>query len=425
MEETPKILGGRLTEFSLSGLGLALVVGIPGSLTGAVWVRGLAEGLAPVGGLWISALRMTVIPLVLTQLLTALTGPTGKEPIGGLGAKTFGLFLVFLLSIGSLTLVAVAPIMNLAPVDAETTADLLSRMPIPADVTASGGQAGVSPGEWVRGLVPENVFAAAAAGDILPLLVFTILFGLAANTLGPRHRSQLGDLFGALATVMMQVVFWVLWLTPLAVFSLVLELSLAIGGAALGTLLFYVLTVAAWMLIVSGALYPVAAVLGRVSLRDFARALAPAHMVAVSTRSSLASLPALIEGGREHLRFPSSITGFVLPLCTSLFKLSTVTAEPVRYLFLAHLFGIDLTFPQTATFLLTLIILSFSGVGVPRGGSGFDTLPAYVAAGIPIEGLVLVVAVDTLPDVAKTIINVTGHMSVATITNRKRRVAVG
>jgi len=216
----------------------------------------------------------------------------------------------------------------------------------------------------------------------------------------------------------MQIVLWVLWLTPIAVFALVLELSLTIWTDALGFLLFYVLAVSGWMLVVSGVLYPVSAILGRVPLRTLAKGLAPAHWVAVSTRSSLASLPALIEGGREHLRFPSSITGFVLPLCSSLFKLSTVTAEPVRYLFLAHVFGLELTLPQTATFLVTLIILSFSGVGVPRGGSGFDTLPAYAAAGIPIEGLVLVVAVDTVPDIAKTIINVTGHMSVATLASR-------
>jgi proton glutamate symport protein len=176
--------------------------------------------------------------------------------------------------------------------------------------------------------------------------------------------------------------------------------------------------VTGWMLFVSGLFYPVSAILGGVSLGRFARGVAPAQMVAVSTRSSLASLPALIEGGKDHLGFPPATTGFVLPLSSAVFKMSTMTAEPVRYLFLAHLFGLTLSLPQTATFLLTLAILSFSGVGVPRGGSGFDTLPAYMAAGIPIEGLVLVVAVDTIPDVAKTIINVTGQMAVATLASR-------
>jgi Na+/H+-dicarboxylate symporter len=217
------------------------------------------------------------------------------------------------------------------------------------------------------------------------------------------------------------MVFWVLWLTPVAVFALVLGVTLSSGATALGALLFYVLAVTGWMLVVTGALYPVSALVGRVAVGDFTRAMAPANLVAVSTRSSIACLPALIKGGGEHLGLSASATGFVLPLSTSLFKLSTVTAEPVRYLFLSHLFGLDFSVSQTATFLVTLILLSFAGVGLPRGGSGFDTLPAYAAAGIPIEGLVLVVAVDTIPDIAKTLINVTGHMSVATITNRTER----
>jgi Na+/H+-dicarboxylate symporter len=410
-----QILGGHLTTLSLAALGLALALGIFGFLTGNSLIAGLGGCLAPVGSLWVSALRMTVIPLVLTQLLTALTGPPGDESIGRLGARTFVLFLFFLCTVSVASILVMSQVVGWAPVAPDTAANLLAGTALPPEAAAVASTPAGSVGEWVQRLVPTNVFAAAVAGDILPLLVSAVLFGLAVGRLGDEQRALLAGLFRAMADAMMQVVFWVLWLTPVAVFALVLELALTTGNQALGFLFFYVVAVSGWMLAVSGALYPITAVLGRVPLRSFARAVAPAHMVAVSTRSSLASLPALIEGGREHLRFPPSVTGFVLPLCSSVFKLSTVTAEPVRYLFLAHLFGLELSLPQTATFLATLIILSFSGVGIPGGGSGFDTLPAYAAAGIPIEGLVLLVAVDTVPDVAKTIVNVTGHMSVAAI----------
>jgi proton glutamate symport protein len=412
-----QILWGHLTALSLAALGLALALGILGFLTENSLIASFGGFLAPIGSLWISALRMTVVPLVLTQLLTALTGPSEEGAIGRVGIRTFALFLLFLSTVSIASILVMSQVVGWAPVDPDTSASLLARTAIPTEAGAAAAASAGSVGEWIQRLVPTNVFASAVAGDILPLLVSTVLFGLAVGRLGKEQRETLAGLFRAMADAMMQIVFWVLWLTPAAVFALVLELALSTGNQALGFLVFYVLAVSGWMLTVSGALYPITAVLGGVSLRSFARAVAPAQMVAVSTRSSLASLPALIEGGREHLRFPPSVTGFVLPLCSSVFKLSTVTAEPVRYLFLAHLFGLELSLPQTATFLVTLVILSFTGVGIPGGGSGFDTLPAYAAAGIPIEGLVLVVAVDTIPDVAKTIVNVTGHMSVATISS--------
>jgi Na+/H+-dicarboxylate symporter len=411
----PRILWGHLTALSLGALGLALAMGIFGYAADAAWISWLAAALKPIGSVWISALRMTVIPLVLAQLLVALTGTSHASSLGRLGLRTFGLFLAFIMTAGIVTILAMDPVVRTYSVDPTSAATLRAETVIPEAAVEVTEGAPVSLGDWIQNLVPSNVFSAATDGEILPLLVFTLLFGLAVASVGGEARAHLGALFSSLAEAMMQVVFWVLWVTPVAVFVLVLELSLTSGTEALGLLLFYVVVVCGWMLFVTGFLYPVSAFFGRISLVRFAKAVAPAQMVAVSTRSSLASLPALIEGGKEHLEFGPATTCFVLPLSTAVFKMSTMTAEPVRYLFLAHLFGIPLTLPQTATFLATLAILSFSGVGVPRGGSGFDTLPAYMAAGIPVEGLVLVVAVDTLPDIMKTIINVTGHMSVATL----------
>jgi len=418
---SPNILWGRLTSVSLLALGLALAIGVYGHATGSAAVEGLAGGLAPLGTVWVSALRMTVIPLVVTQLLTAFSGAPGEESLGAVGGRTLAVMVTYLAVAGLLTLVAVAPVVELYSVDPASATALRATTTMPQAALDAVASAPATLGEWFQGLVPRNVFAALVAGDILPVLLFTAVFGLAVSRLPDGARAPLAGIFRGLADAIMQMVFWVLWLTPVAVFALVLEMTLASGADLLGLLGFYVLIVSVWMLIVIGLLYPASSTLGRTAVRVFARAVAPAQMVALGTRSSLASLPALIEGGREHLDLPPPATGFVLPFCTAAFKLSTVTAEPVRYLFLAHLFGVPLTVPMTATFLLTLMLLSFSGVGVPRGGSGFDTLPAYAAAGIPLEGLVLVVAVDTIPDVAKTLINVTGHMSVATVVSRGSR----
>lgn len=410
-----QILGGHLTGLSLLALGLAVALGILGNATGSPVIDMLASGLAPLGGVWVSALRMTVIPLVLTQLLSALTSPAGGSSIGRLGGRTLGWFLLFLVTLGVTTVLMMSPVMRWVSVDPGTSANLLAGTAIPPEAWSIADSSPNSFGEWIQRLVPSNVFAALVEGEILPLLLCTLVFGLGVRRLEGDRQALLAELFRGLADAVMQIVFWILWLTPLAVFALVLSLTRTTEGEALGLLVFYVAAVTCWILVATAALYPVSALLGRVPLRAFARAMAPANMVALSTRSSLASLPALVEGGKRHLRLSSSATGLILPLSASVFKLSTVTAEPVRYLFLAQLFGLELTSLQTASFLLTLVILSFIGVGIPGGGSGFDTLPAYAAAGIPIEGLVMVVAVDTIPDVAKTLVNATGYLSVATI----------
>ena len=418
----PQILSGRLTVLSLAALGLALGIGVFGSASGSAFLPGVAASLDPIGTVWLLALRIIVVPLVVTQLLAAVAGSPTRGSVGRLGGWTLALLVVFLMVTGIASVVVMAPIAGLFPVDPDAVAGILAPSAIPASAVDVTTAAPASIGGWVGGIARANVLAASAAGQILPLLVIAAVLGLAISFLAAKYRDPLVTLVHRLSRATLHVVTWILWATPFAVFALVLRLTLRIGLDTVGLLWFYVLIVSAWMLAVTCALYPVSAVLGRTSLRTFAKAVAPAQMVAVSTRSSLMSLPALVEGGREHLHLSPSATGFVLPLCTAVFKMSTMTAEPVRYLFLAHLFGVPITLTTTAIFLVTVAFLSFSGIGIPGGGSGFDTLPAFAAAGIPVEGLVLVAAVDTIPDIAMTIINVTGHMSVATLVTRSDRV---
>ena len=149
--------------------------------------------------------------------------------------------------------------------------------------------------------------------------------------------------------------------------------------------------------------------------------MAPAQLVAAGTRSSIASLPALVEGARDVLGLPAGATGFVLPFAVASFTLNGTITGIVRVLFVAHVFGVSVSAGGIATFLVTIVIVTFSRVGVPGGGSAFRSLPAYLALGLPIEGIVLLEAVDTIPDIFKTILNVTGDMSAAAILSRGGR----
>jgi Na+/H+-dicarboxylate symporter len=174
------------------------------------------------------------------------------------------------------------------------------------------------------------------------------------------------------------------------------------------------------LILVTLLLYPFTAVAGRVSLGRFARAVAPAQVVAFGTRSSLASLPALVAGGQRHLALPPSATGFVLPLAVATFKLNMTISGPVKLLFLAHVYQIPLGASQLAAFLLTEVIISFSTAGIPSMGT-VRSIPAYLAAGIPVEAIFILNAVDTIPDLFKTILNVTADMSAATVLSGRER----
>ena len=412
-----------LTTWSLLGLAGGLALGIVGFGLASPWVGMFADTVQPLGTLWVTALQMTVLPLVVTHMLAAIVGRAGAEGVGSLGGRAIVLFVAMLVLAGIFTVALAPPLIRLYEVAPETVAAIQGQTSVPQSARDAAVAAPASVGEWLAGIIPRNVFEAAVRGDILPLLLFTVVFGLAVNRLPLPRRAALADIFQSLAQAMLTVVRWILWGTPIGVFALTLALAMETGAEAVGLLGMFVLVSSGLMLLFTAVLYPFSAILGRVPVAAFARAVAPAQLVAVSTRSSIASLPALIEGARDALRLPDQATGFVLPLCVSAFKVNRTISSPVKLLFLAHIYGIQLGAAELAGFLITVIILSFSAVGVPGGGGAFRTLPAYLAAGIPIEGVVLMEAVDTIPDIFKTLVNVTGDMSVATLLSRGWRVA--
>jgi proton glutamate symport protein len=404
---------------SLAALSAGLVLGVLGQRSGSSVIAGLAAALEPFGNIWVAALQLLVLPLVITHVLAAVVGAGDREAVGALGGRALALFLGLLAVAGVFTVVVAPPLIRLL---APAAPSLDVTVPAAVAARASGG-ADASLAGWLSALVPTNIFEAAARGDLLPVLLFTALFGVAVRRLDEQYRDPMRRVFQGAAEAMLTCVRWVLIVTPIAVFILTLSFSLQAGGAGAQMLAAFALVVSALMLLFTALLYPLSALLGGTGITSFARAVAPAQLVAVSTRSSLASLPALVDGARTHLRLPASATSFVLPLSVSVFKLNRTISSPVKLLFLAHVYQVSIT-PQTmVVFVLTVMLLSFTSAGIPGGGVAFKTLPVYLAAGVPIEGVIILEAVETIPDIFKTLLNVTGDMSVATILTRRRRYA--
>jgi Na+/H+-dicarboxylate symporter len=345
-------------------------------------------------------------------LVTSVTSFSDVRSLGRLGARTVTVFVALLAGAAIFTALVGPPLFDRVPVSSEATAALRAQMQVPSQ--AATPELPTFRG-FIVGLVPTNPIRAAADGAMLPLIVFTLLFALAMTKLPGDGRAQLTGFFRTVGQAMLIIVEWILRLTPIGVFALALGMGRDLGLATAGAVGYYVVVLCGMLLVVMIGVYPVVALFSRTSLRTFSRACAGAQAVAAGTRSSLASLPAMIESARRNFGEQPGITGFVLPLAVSTFKLNTPVSDLVGPLFLAALYGIHLTTAQIVVMTLVTIAMSFSNPGIPSGGLFVVTAPVMLSAGLPLDGIALLIAADSIPDVFATVVNVTGDMGVAAL----------
>lgn len=409
---------GGSTLKQTAGVLIGLIGGLALGLIVHRWphpsLLALTSAVKPVGELWMNALRMTIVPLIVSQLVCGIAAKADAKTVGKLGGLSLLTFIGLLIAGAVFAALAGPPLAALFKVDQQTLAALQSGA---SELTKPKAESPASFAAWVVALVPSNPIKAAADGALLPLIVSTALFALAITRLAGEQRRILIGFFQALSQTMFTLVRWVMKLMPLGVFALALPMTAKIGGVTVGALVYFIVLVCALLLGFTLLLYPIAMIVGRVNLWRFARATAPAQVVAVGSSSSIASLPALLDGARRWLVFPDAVTGFVLPLSVSAFKVNRTVSSLAKLFFIAHLYGFTPGPLQIVTFILTVMLLSFSAPGIP-GGSPSTSLPAYLAAGAPIEAYFLFEAVDAIPDIFKTLTNVTGNMTALTVVAR-------
>jgi Na+/H+-dicarboxylate symporter len=418
MGPQPPSLKTTSTTASLLGLAAGLALGSVFPREPGPALAGVASGIGAVGTLWVRALQMTILPLVLCQLVVAVIAGRDARPVGRMLTVAVVLFLA-LLALAALFAVSLAiPLMDLFRFDPDTVARLRASVPPGTRDPAGPTPSELSFAEWAAGFVPTNPFRAAVNGDLLQLIVFTLFFAVAVTRIGAERREQLTRVFEALGEALFVMIGWLLRLTPVGVLAVAFSSSREVGVGVAGILLQFAALLSCLLLAFTLLLYPIAILLGRVRPRAFAQALYPGQLVAVCTRSSLAAVPALTEGARSRLDVPPETLGFALPFSAAAFKVNRTISGPVSLIFLSHLYGIELRPTQVLAFVLTVMVLSFSSPGIPGGGDTFKTLPAYLAAGVPVEGVIIIKVVDVIPDVFKTLVNVTGYMTVAVLLAR-------
>jgi len=405
-----------LTTVSRLTLG-ALIVGLVG---GAVLGRleatvlpvmlGIAD---PIGKLWLDALTMTIVPLVFGLLVTGIASAAASA--AGSGVATRAVLWFALLLVGACLVAAAATsfALHLYPVPAQ--AMTLHAATVPPELAA--------PGDWLTGFIPTNPIKAAADSAMVPLVVFALFFGLAVVRIEGQLQAAILTVFKALVETMLVIVRWVLTLAPLGVAALAFGVGARVGLSAAGALVHYVLIAAGACLLATLLAYVAAIVAGRMSPLGFARAALPAQVVALSTQSSLASLPAMIAAG-PALRVSENSAGIVLPLAVSLFRAASAAANVAVAIYLGHLHGVPLGPGTVLLGALVAVPISLAAVGLPAQVSFFATIgPVCLAMGVPLTLLPLLLAVETIPDIFRTLGNVTADLAVLRIAGRARLTA--
>jgi Na+/H+-dicarboxylate symporter len=380
---------------------LALAIGVIAAALAPERALVAADWVQPIGTMWLHALQMTIVPLVVSLLITGIAATAEAARASTLATRAFITFII-LLWISSALGGAIA-------------LGLLSAFPLGADLgTALSEALGTAPptGEippfsaFLIALVPSNPIASAVNDAFLPMILFTTVFAFAITRLPVEERERLTGFFQAIGNAMLVVINWVLWLGPIGVGALAYVVGARAGTSAFGALLHYVailctVGVVLWLLAV-----PFAWGVAKVSPGRFIRAVLPSQVVAASTQSSLASLPAMLRS-TEALGVPVARAGVVLPLAVALFRWTGPAMNFAVAIYVAHWFGIELTAGQIAAGWAAAAITTMGAVGLPGTISFVSSIaPIAIAMGVPIAPLGLLVAVETIPDIFRTLGNV-------------------
>lgn len=406
MTLTVRVLAGLVAGFAL---GLLLVELSPGAADFAGRI------LAPVGAIFVNLIRMTAIPLVASMLVASLGGMSAPAGLGRVTLRAAVISVVLVAMASAASVLVAAPV--LAHVVDPGAVDALK-------ASTSGAAAAParppSVAEWFVGLVPQNVVQAAADGAMLPVILFAVLFGLALGQLPDERRSAVLKVAEGVAEVVQRMVSWILQIAPVGVCALAVPLAARFGASFAGAALAYVgLVVVMTVVAVLVVLYPAGLAWGRMRPAAFAAYLAPAQAIAFASRASLASLPAAIASAEREGLAPG-LSRFVLPIAVSVFHFGAAVAQTVGALFLANLFGVPLSGQALATIVVAVVLATYAVPSIP-GGSIITLVPVLTAAGIPVEGIGILLALDTIPDMFRTMANLTGAMTLAAILPGTRR----
>jgi Na+/H+-dicarboxylate symporter len=390
---------------------LALVFGFAAGVLIGTGRPGVIDAMRLIGGLWLDCLRMTIVPLVFALVVTGVADLATADdgPAARIGARLPLVLAGFLLLSAVVAALLVPPLLALFPISAETVAGLRANFP------ASAPPAIPSTAEAISAMVPVNVIASAAQGAIVPLVVFALVLGLALSRVERGRAKATLEPFRGLGDAMIVVVGWVLRVAPIGIFALALAIGATAGIGAALALGHYILVQIVLALVLTAICYGLARWPGGVPLWRFARAVAPAQAVAAGTQSSIATLPAMLASA-ERVGISDRDAGVILPLAVAVFKVTAPSGSLLFGLAMAWMVGVDVPLAKILIAIPLAVLSTLVVIGMPGAVSFFAAAtPTALALGAPLELLPILLAVDTIPDMFRTVANVTADVAVAAI----------
>ena len=399
---------------------VALFVGLVGGTFAQAGGDGIREPLIQVatyvGGLWLDALKMTVIPLIVALLVTGIAKGAEAARAGRIAGRSILWFVIVCTSSAIFGAVMMTLMVGAFPLPEGAGQALRAGLAAIDQSTAAPPIPSVA--DFFRGIIPSNVIAAASNGDVLPLVVFTVFFALAVARIAPQRRKTVVDFFEGIADALLVVIGWVLWIAPLGVFALGFALGASAGGAAFAGLAHYIVLVSVIGVLVTLWGYPIAIIGGRVPVGIFTKSMIAPQSVAISTRSSLASLPAMLGAARvQGVR--EQVADVTLPMAVALFRATGPAMNVAVAFYVASWLGYQPSLGAAVAATAVASVISYGAVSLPGEVSFISSIaPIAMALGVPIAPLALLVAVEMVPDIFRTLGNVTLDSAVTTVVNK-------
>ncbi len=389
-----------------TGLILGLAVGLGAAATGNEWLMSIAMGSAPFGAVFINAIRMVVIPLIVTIIFTSVASLGDPRKLGRIGGLTLAFYWITLIPAIVIGMAVMKLGLQFSPTIIMPAADATEIPPLNGIV------------DFLVSLVPSNPFAAASAGQILPLIVFTALVAAATGTLEQDRQDRLIGLAEDASQALMKLVWWILYTAPIGVFGLAAPVTAHLGWDLLLSLGVFIISVFAGMVVLQiGVFFPLWYLVARISPGRFLAGTFGAASIAFSSTSTAAAIPISLEESTKNLGVSEQVADILIPLGASMYRPGSALFQGAAIVFLAHLYNVPIPAAAIGAAIFATFLVSLTVAPVPS--SGVVTMaPALETIGVPTAGLAILLGIDRVPDMMRSAVNLWGQITTAVFVDR-------